>query len=164
MVMGFVWDVTGFNLCFYGEALPLRLVMTYSNLINYMWIELKHFSFLSVWSPEAESRGFWAALAGNGKDSPVLCRNLIIWGPLKERNPEVGPADRPLAWLSWPGEAFWESSLLFLLRRSITANLEEPLWPIDQTFLTNKLILLWLCLVEVHVILWQYYVSVDIKF
>lgn len=52
MVTGFVWDVTGFNLCFYGEALPLRLIMTYSNLINYMWIEPKHFSFLSEWSPE----------------------------------------------------------------------------------------------------------------
>ena len=58
MFMGFVWNVTGFHLCFYGEALPLRLVMTYSNLINYMWIELKHFYFLSVWSPETETRGF----------------------------------------------------------------------------------------------------------
>ena len=73
MFMAFVWNVTGFDPCFYWEALPLKLVMTYSNLINYTWIELKHFSFHSVWSPETETHGFGAALTGNGKDCLPSC-------------------------------------------------------------------------------------------
>ena len=79
--------------------------MTYSNLINYTWIELKHFSFLSVWSPETDS-WVWSSLSREWERlSPVLCRNLIIWGTSKREKSRGGAWGLAfgMAFLAWRG-------------------------------------------------------------
>ena len=46
--------MSGFDLCFSGEILPLKLVMTYSNLVNYVHVgRIKTFFFsLQLVPPE----------------------------------------------------------------------------------------------------------------
>ena len=55
--------MSGFDLCFSGEILPLKLVMTYSNLVNCVHVgRIKTFSSLSNWCLQnLEIAGFLVA-------------------------------------------------------------------------------------------------------
>ena len=51
------------------------------------------------------------------------------------------------------------------MKSSSTTNLKEPMRSINQNCFANKLVLIWLYLVEIRVILERKdYVSVDVKF
>ena len=151
--MVFVWNITRFDLCFPDIGKPIPS--------SWLWLkaicqtipagraETYLFSLCLV-HPEIGDSGVQIALSGEWERlSPGMCRNLGILGTSRrEKSTEVESDGRPLAWLSWLWEAFWEFSLRLLLRSSTTASLEEPMWSIDQTYLANKFVLIWLCLVE----------------
>ena len=154
MFMVFVWNITGFDLCFpvAGRLFPSSWLW-HNNLVNYAHMSKTETFFFSLCLVLTLIEDSWvlSSLFRWMEKTVMACAWIsIFWGPPREKSTKTEYDDRPLAWLSWPWEAFWEFSLR-LLRNSTTASLEEPIWSIDQTYFASKLI--WLCLVEIRVIL-----------
>ena len=107
----------------YRKALPLKLPMTYNNLVNYTFVsKMKIFFFSLCWPlQKLETPGFWAGLSGELERSfPSMCRNLDFGGariPLRQ-NLTAG------LWHGFPGLKRPLGNYLRLLRCSTETTLE----------------------------------------
>ena len=117
----------------------------------HLWIELKHSFFLSAWSSQKSDSRVPSGLNRRMKE-------IVSWQRQESQNlggfqkREINQSIKPLARISCTWEVFGEFSL-GLLRSSPSASLEESIWSTDQAGFADRLVLIWLCLMEMRIIL-----------
>lgn len=151
MCMGFVWNVTGFDLCFPGRGKPFPS--------SWLW-------FIEIWSTipvgRIESVFFSLRLVSPEIGDPWVLSSLISWMGKSVswhvQEPQyLGEGGIHQGGTRWQGlgVTFLERPVgnSVLLGSSTSASLEKPRWLFDLTCFADKVVLSWLCLVAMRVTL-----------